>query len=202
MNENKDEHNNKKISRKRFFRELLKEFSDPIVSYLDAKVRKITGEIIRPPGAGIEIQFMSLCNKCYSCVKICPAYAIRVYHIKPDQNEDPNLEGFPYIDPVKQPCLMCNDILCSKVCPTGALQKIDEANKIRMGIAIINDNCLRTKGVLCSECVNKCLLGSEVISINSNNQSINIDLGKCTGCGICAYYCPAIPKAITIEKAI
>jgi len=190
----------KKISRKNFFISLLKEIGKPVASYIEEKLNKITGIIIRPPGAGIEIEFLSKCNRCYLCVKMCPAYAIRVLHLPPDNN-DPLIDATPYIKAEEQPCIMCEDMYCIISCKTNALHKLDKITDMKIGVAMIQSNCLRYDGIMCDECINRCPLGKETISLN-NKGNVDVNIKTCTGCGICVYNCPQRPRAIQIERII
>ena len=79
--------------------------------------------ILRPPGALAEPGFSDTCSRCGDCVKACPANAIKLI-------ED-EAGGLPHIVARESPCVVCTDLSCMKICPTGALQKIDGIEQIQ-----------------------------------------------------------------------
>lgn len=70
-------------------------------------------KFIRPPGALVEEEFLSLCIRCDKCAKVCPWGVIRPVHI----TEGVINAGTPIL---QGHCRRC--WLCIPVCPTGALQ--------------------------------------------------------------------------------
>lgn len=198
---NKDDKSkyDKKINRNSFFKSLLSLLGRPVSNYIEKKTESLRGKLLRPPGAGFELEFLSLCSRCHLCAKNCPEYAIRIFNVYIG-GSDQYLDKTPYIDPEKQPCIMCKDAPCIQSCPTGALHPLKKIEDMKIGVAEVNSNCLLIRGSICDECVNICPLGEDVITSAKNNIYINIK--KCTGCGLCVYRCPTEPKAITIEKII
>lgn len=149
--------------------------------------------VIRPPGAIPEAEFAKRCTGCAECVKVCPVSAIHLVY-----SADPLLDRKPAIDPATQACVVCDDLSCMKVCPTGALQSLSR-EEIRMGLAVLRkDVCLRTTGEDCQICVDKCPLGKAAIEIPHPGAAVLVKDG-CTGCGVCEMYCPTEPRAIAIE---
>lgn len=148
---------------------------------------------LRPPGALPEGEFLARCGSCARCVAACPVSAIR-----PHSHPDPKLNQKPVIVAANQACVVCNDLSCMKVCPTGALQPLDRAS-IRMGRAVLlRDVCVRSKGEDCQICVDKCPLGTTAIEIPLPGADVSVKDG-CTGCGVCEMYCPTTPRAIVVE---
>lgn len=129
-------------------------------------------KVIRPPGSVEEKDFLSRCIRCAECMKVCPNNALHPAFF------EAGVEGLwtPILIPRIGYCeFSC--VLCGQVCPTGAIQKIDEKQK--MGI------------------------GQRPISIGTAMY----DQGRClpwamaTPCIVCEEFCPTSPKAIWVEEA-
>ncbi|HEY6726140.1 MAG TPA: 4Fe-4S binding protein [Polyangiaceae bacterium] len=127
-------------------------------------------KVIRPPGSVEEREFLERCIRCAECMKVCPNNALHPAFF------EAGLEGLwtPILIPRIGYCeFSC--VLCGQVCPTGAIQKIDE--KMKMGI------------------------GQKPISIGTAMY----DKGRClpwsmaTPCIVCEEFCPTSPKAIWAE---
>jgi formate hydrogenlyase subunit 6/NADH:ubiquinone oxidoreductase subunit I len=93
---------------------------------------------------------------------------------------------------------------CSSICPTGALRKLNRAEKkrCRIGMAYFYSNtCLAyQEGKSCGACQEHCptsaltmIPGPKGATIPSVNQDL------CIGCGNCEYACPVDPKAIRVK---
>jgi ferredoxin-type protein NapG len=150
--------------------------------------------ILRPPGALPEEEFLRRCTSCGECVKACPVSAIQLVS-SPDPLEDRK----PAIVARTQACVVCDDIACTKVCPSGALQTLSR-EEIRMGTAVVRrDACLRTRGEDCQICVDKCPLGTRAIEIPHVGDEVVVHVDGCVGCGVCEMYCPTEPRAIVVE---
>ena len=136
---------------------------------------------ILPPGAKNYGRFSSKCTSCQLCVAACPN---KVIH--PRDFTHPTI----YMDYSRNYCKYdCNT--CSKVCPTGAIEKIslEQKQKLRIGMAKINrDIC-----VGCGACVYKC--PKKALSLDEN-RVLQFDGSKCIGCGACQTIC--FHKAIEI----
>jgi polyferredoxin len=129
-------------------------------------------KVIRPPGSVEEREFLERCIRCAECMKVCPNNALHPAFF------EAGIEGLwtPILIPRIGYCeFSC--VLCGQVCPTGAIQKIDE--KAKMGI------------------------GQKPISIGTAMY----DKGRClpwsmaTPCIVCEEFCPTSPKAIWAEDA-
>ncbi|MEB2313077.1 MAG: 4Fe-4S binding protein [Sorangiineae bacterium] len=124
-------------------------------------------KVIRPPGAVEEREFLDRCIRCAECMKVCPNNALHPAFF------EAGVEGMwtPILIPRIGYCeFSC--VLCGQVCPTGAIQKITEKEK--MGI------------------------GQKPISLGTAMY----DRGRClpwamaTPCIVCEEFCPTSPKAI------
>ena len=133
--------------------------------------------LLRPPGALDEPDFLSRCIRCGECMKVCPNNALH------PTLEEAGLEGLwsptlvPRIGYCEPSC-----VLCSEVCPTGAIWQITP----------------REKGW--------------VVGVGATSQPIRLgtafyDRGRClpwamaTECIVCEEWCPVSPKAIYVEEA-
>jgi len=201
------EDDNTPADRRQFFRKSLSHIMRPAADYIEKKIPKLadqgdtTPKPLRPPGARrLESDFLSTCLRCGSCVDHCPADSITLIKTD-DQNK-----GTPTIEPTRRACVMCDDLTCMKVCPSGALQFV-ERHEIRIGLAVWRLNvCLRTtakpssKDASCQICVDVCPVGNDAIRIDDGRIHV-IDPrptgSGCTGCGVCEEQCPTAP-----EKAI
>jgi polyferredoxin len=128
-------------------------------------------KVIRPPGAVEERAFLERCIRCAECMKVCPNNALHPAFF------EAGIEGLwtPILIPRIGYCeFSC--VLCGQVCPTGAIQKITEKQK--MGI------------------------GQKPIAMGTAMY----DHGRClpwamaTPCIVCEEFCPTSPKAIWPEE--
>ena len=133
--------------------------------------RAYSEKVIRPPGSVEEREFLERCIRCAECMKVCPNNALHPAFF------EAGLEGLwtPILIPRIGYCeFSC--VLCGQVCPTGAIQKITEKEK--MG------------------------LGQKPVSIGTAMY----DQGRClpwsmaTPCIVCEEFCPTSPKAIWAEE--
>jgi len=155
---------------------------------------------LRPPGAIKEDEFTGLCLRCGNCIRTCPS---RIIH--PDTGQSGVL-GFlsPVVRYETDYCKEeCN--ACTKVCPSGALQKLnlEQKNKYVIGKAIV-DTSLCLWGVSeCHACLPSCPY--EAIKVQWNEEAYEsfpgVDPAKCNGCGACEVCCPTGDlKAIKVLK--
>ena len=106
------------------------------IDHVNKAVDKITKRVpvLRPPGAITEKAFLQACSRCDECINACPKDAIQ---------RAPKKMGFlihntPYIDPMRNPCVMCTDLPCIPACPDGALLPVQELSDVSMGYAILD----------------------------------------------------------------
>lgn len=148
-------------------------------------------DLIRPPGALPEPEFLQSCVRCGQCMKVCPSNTLQPTWAKA------GLEGVfsPILVPRLAACAVnCN--ACGQVCPTGAIRALPliEKNHAKIGTAWINRrNCLVW------EQDKKCLVCDEVCPYNAisfnpvaglQNAAPFVHENRCTGCGWCETACP------------
>lgn len=166
--------------------------------------------LIRPPGALEESDFLSRCIRCGECMKVCPNNALQLSF------SEAGLEGLwtpvlvPRIGYCEQSC-----VLCSQVCPTGAIWEItpqakgwavainSETKPVHIGTAFYDrSRCLpwamATECIVCEEwCPTSpkaiYFQSAEVIDASGNVKILKqprIDPARCVGCGACEHACP------------
>lgn len=155
---------------------------------------------ITPPGSLSLVNMAKHCTGCQLCVSECPNGVLRpsTELTRLMQPESSFERGF-----CRPECTRC-----SEVCPTGAINRIDKAQKssIQTGHAVwIKKNCLPVNdGVECGNCARHCPNGAiTMIPYQTKNGEVKIpsvDEARCIGCGACEYLCPASPfSAIYVE---
>jgi len=165
--------------------------------------------LLRPPGSLDETDFLSRCIRCGECMKACPNTALQ-----PTWDEA-GLEGLwsptlvPRIGYCEPSC-----VLCSEVCPTGAIWQITPKEKgwvvgiaqdhpIRLGTAFYDrGRCLPwAMATECIVCEEWCPVSpkaiyvqeAQVIDSAGNTKTLKqprVDPSRCVGCGACEYACP------------
>jgi len=166
--------------------------------------------LLRPPGAVDEEFFLARCIRCGECMKVCPNNALQPAF------SQAGIEGFwtPVLVPRTGYC-ETSCVLCSQVCPTGAIWEItsrekawsvevDSATKpIRLGTAFYDrGRCLpwamATDCIVCEEwCPTSpkaiYFRSAEVIDAGGNAKQVKqpyLDPSRCVGCGACEHACP------------
>lgn len=183
--------------RRGFFSELFATTANPLVDLVDERFNlglKDMRDHVRPPGAIPESRFIETCLHSGYCVEACPVKAI----VPLTGVKNKKTLGTPIVIADSQPCVMCYDLACMAVCPTGAIIPLGR-EEIKMGMARVNHKtCVRSQGEDCRLCVEKCPFHERVIRLDKEGK-VSITEETCTGCGVCAFYCPTEPKAIVME---
>jgi polyferredoxin len=166
--------------------------------------------LLRPPGSLGEEHFLSRCIRCGECMKVCPNNALH-----PALTEA-GLEGLwtpvmvPRIGYCESSC-----VLCSQVCPTGAIWEITAKEKgwaspvtsdvkpISLGTAFLDrGRCLPwAMATPCIVCEEWCptspkavyLQPAQVADAEGHLKQVKqplVDPHRCVGCGACEYACP------------
>lgn len=154
---------------------------------------------VRPPGAQAEAAFKGLCARCGACIRACP-YSI----LRPDFGHG-GVTGLlaPVADYTQAHCFeFCNE--CTKVCPTGAIERLalDAKRNRAIGLAGVDrGRCIAWRdGEYCMVCHEFCpYLAIDIVEHNGVNCPVVIP-DMCRGCGACQVNCPAQPdKAIVVQ---
>jgi polyferredoxin len=167
--------------------------------------------LLRPPGALDETDFLGRCIRCGECMKVCPNNALQPALI------EAGLEGLwtptlvPRIGYCEPSC-----VLCSEVCPTGAIWQITPKEKgwvvgvgavqnqpIRLGTAFYDrGRCLPwAMATDCIVCEEWCPVSpkaiyveeAEVVDAAGKTKTLKqprVDPSRCVGCGACEFACP------------
>ncbi len=180
----------------------------PVLSRTSAVSKTREDYLIRPPGALSEIDFLASCVRCGECMKVCINTALQPLFF------EKGLEGMftPKLVPRLGYCEF-NCTLCSQVCPTGALEKLNRKQKhdFIMGKAYFDTNkCLvYAQKKSCMVCEEHCPTHDKAIKFNEiktmDFQGRLIILKQpyvkeelCIGCGICEHICP-VPGSSAIR---
>lgn len=158
-----------------------------------ARAAEHARDLILPPGAVDSEHFASQCTGCQVCVANCPAGIIKPspfgfgpVHLEYSQNG------------CEHECTRCN-----AVCPSGALQPLDLADKqwLKIGEARVDlPKCRIVKdGIACGLCARACPKKAIFMVDDPDGFGVpEVAAFHCIGCGVCQAICPVTPKAITV----
>ncbi len=156
-------------------------------------------ELIRPPGARPEPEFLARCTACALCMKVCPTGGLQPCGL------EMGLESLwtPRLVPQIGYCdYGCNR--CGFVCPTEAIRPLPliEKQQTRLGLATFDTSrCIPyAYGRDCMVCEEHCpipdkaiyFLEVEITDRQGQKRLIKrpyVDATKCIGCGVCESVC-------------
>lgn len=198
----------KGLSRRQFMGALATGVVLPTVKQVHGGHKWSDPQLIRPPGALPEEEFVGRCVRCAECIQVCIGNGL----------QPALLEGG--LDAVFTPKLgarmgYCeyNCTLCGQVCPTGAISvlSLEQKHHMKIGHAWFDRNtCLPyAKGISCMVCEEHCptpvkaiqfretaMINSEGLDVVVKQPYIVDDL--CIGCGICEFKCPLPGRAAIV----
>jgi ferredoxin-type protein NapG/ferredoxin-type protein NapH len=182
--------------RRSFFRETVGRLVNEVVRRAERRVAPLP--VFRPPGAMDEVAFLAACTRCGDCIDVCPANAI--------VTAPPGAGlavGTPMIDPAVQPCTVCNEMLCAKVCPTEALEVPERVwEGYRMAtLELVPERCIAFQDVECGVCARVCPLGEQAIGLDDAGRPVLYAEG-CVGCGVCVRACVTTPSSLLLHLTL
>jgi len=159
---------------------------------------------IRPPGSVGEKEFKNRCVKCGECMKVCLTNVLHPAIF------ETGLDGLwtPIVDFRTAYCEY-NCTLCTQVCPSGAIEKLNVSQKKSwiMGLAYIDPaRCIPYREANnCIVCEEFCPTSPKAIYFERTIKRTRegeekaillpkVDYSRCIGCGVCEYKCPVIGK--------
>ncbi|MCF8266497.1 MAG: 4Fe-4S dicluster domain-containing protein [Ignavibacteriales bacterium] len=155
-----------------------------------------------PPGSVSYDNFLEKCTACQLCVSACPTGVLDASF------SDYGFQNIfkPRLDFAKSYCNF-DCVLCSEICPTGAIMPIrDEVKKLtRLGKAVlIEKNCVVfTDKKDCGACAEHCPTKAVRMVDKDGLRVPALDNRYCIGCGACEHACPTKPyKSIYVDGLI
>jgi MauM/NapG family ferredoxin protein len=152
-------------------------------------LRQSKHQLIRPPGAIPETEFLRTCIRCGECMKSCITNTLQ-----PSLWES-GFQGLwtPKMDLRLAPCEQnCN--VCGKVCPTQAIRalSLEEKTHAKVGTAVLRkEMCLVwAQNKICLICDEICPYNAIVFRPIEGYRRPVVIAPKCNGCGFCEQRCP------------
>ncbi|MCX5708782.1 MAG: 4Fe-4S binding protein [Candidatus Omnitrophica bacterium] len=156
-------------------------------------------KVIRPPAALKEEEFLNRCVRCGNCMKVCITNGLQPALFGAGLSGMWTPQLVPEVGYCEYHCT-----LCGNVCPTGAIPKLTEKEKLvtRLGLPKIDRNiCIPwKKGEPCLVCEEHCPIPEKAIKLRKvivNGKEVlrpYLNLKLCVGCGICQTKCPVRPE--------
>jgi ferredoxin len=146
-------------------------------------------QLVRPPGALPEDEFLRTCIRCGECMKSCVTNTLQPCFW------ESGLSGLwtPKMDLRFAACEQnCN--ICGRVCPTQAIRSVslEEKTHAKVGTAILyKERCLVwSQDKLCLICDEICPYNAIVFRTVEGYRRPVVIASKCNGCGFCETRCP------------
>jgi MauM/NapG family ferredoxin protein len=166
---------------------------------VNKKNAAINHDVIRPPAALNEEEFLNRCVRCGNCMKVCITNGLQ-----PTMFQS-GLQGVwtPRLVPEIGYCeYQCT--LCGNTCPTGAILSlsVEQKKAVKLGVAEIDRSiCIPwAHNKDCIVCEEHCPISQKAIKLKGvkiGSRTIfrpYIDEVLCVGCGICQNKCPVRPR--------
>ena len=179
--------------RRHFFRETLGRLAEEVTKRTE---RRVAPQLyFRPPGALEELPFLAACTRCGDCIDVCPVTAI----VKAPPGAGFAV-GTPIIDPLIQPCTVCDDIPCAAACPTEALIVPEQLwTGYRLAaLELSPERCIAFQGVECGVCARACPVGEDALALDADGRPV-IKIEGCVGCGVCVRACVTAPSSLELH---
>ena len=174
--------------------------------------------IIRPPGSLPEDKFLAKCIRCGECMRVCKTNGLHPTLLEADLSGMWTPRLIPRIGYCAHDC-----VLCTRVCPSGAITKLPKEKKQRLAIGkarIDRNRCIPWVGyarlpdldknwedVSCGVCEEVCPVPTKAIHFNTYTHGNGKEIRRvyvreeaCIGCGFCEKVCPVAGRsAISVE---
>ncbi|MFA5292029.1 MAG: 4Fe-4S binding protein [Phycisphaerae bacterium] len=172
--------------------------------------------LIRPPGAIPEKDFLKRCLKCGQCMRLCPSNVIQPAGLEAGLE---NLWTPVMNNRIGTSGCQLNCVACGYICPTAAIKPLTLAEKlgkgdfsdkgpVKIGTAFVDrSKCLPwAYGIPCLVCQENCPVSPKAIYTQPGDDKQNetailrpyVDPQRCIGCGICQHECPVGSKGAII----
>lgn len=172
-------------------------FGDVLGKMARATEERVVHErYVRPPGAIPEVAFLAACTRCAECVKVCPAGAIMQV-----PSRGGLATGTPYLEPGRIPCRACEDMPCTRACPTLALVvPSDGWARERLGrVEFHPERCVTFEGRPCRVCADACPVGESALAMDADGHPV-LKAEGCVACGTCVRECITIPSSFSFHS--
>jgi len=178
----------------------------PVLRATSGLEKNYNSRVIRPPGSLEEKEFLKRCIRCGECMKVCPTNAIQPTFLEAGIEAIWTPMLIPRIGYCEHTC-----VLCSTVCPTGAIWQLTEDEKlgtetgqpVKLGTAFYDrGRCLPwAMDTPCIVCEEFCPTSPKAIWLKEEQitkrdgsvitvQRPHVDPKLCWGCGVCEHVCP------------
>ncbi|MCP4252960.1 MAG: 4Fe-4S dicluster domain-containing protein [Candidatus Scalindua sp.] len=193
----------------------------PLLS-LNFQKKKNKGDlgIIRPPGSIPEDKFQAKCIRCGECMRVCKTNGLHPTILEAGLSGMWTPQLIPRIGYCAHDC-----VLCTKVCPSGAITRLSKEKKQRLAIGkakIDRNRCIPWVGyarlpdldknwedVSCGVCEEVCPVPTKAIHFNTyvhgNGKEIRrvyVREESCIGCGFCEKVCPVNGRSAIVVEGI
>jgi len=154
-------------------------------------------QLIRPPGAVPESEFLRTCIRCGECMQSCLTNTLQPCFWESGM---PGL-WTPKMDLRFAPCEQnCN--VCGKVCPTQAIRSLslEEKTHAKVGTAVLRKElCLVwAQDKLCLICDEICPYNAIVFRTVEGYRRPVVIASRCNGCGFCEQRCPLLGESAIV----
>jgi ferredoxin len=146
-------------------------------------------QLIRPPGALPETEFLRTCIRCGECMKSCVTNTLQPCFWESGITGlwTPKLE-------LRMAACEPNCNVCGKVCPTQAIRSlsVDEKTHAKIGTAVLRkEMCLVwSQNKMCLICDEICPYNAIVFRPVEGYRRPVVIASRCNGCGYCEQRCP------------
>lgn len=148
--------------------------------------RAVEPAAIRPPWSSAQ-SIAEHCTRCGDCIAACPERILLA-----------DRDGAPIVDFSGNGCTFCG--ACADSCRAPVF---DRALSPPWRLAVtISERCLPRHGILCDSCRDACGDGAIRFARAAGRTPVpEIDLDRCTGCGLCVSVCPQSAISIAVAGA-